>query len=97
MPTCFFCGADTPTQWRRPGLLSKLPKHLQGRFGYCHDHASDADAKIAAAIGVDTQDAPRRVPTGSRPGLAGQSGKGGPDRAKGEEGDDGNSSQGVLI
>jgi hypothetical protein len=43
---------DTPLQIRRPGLLSALPPDKRGRFGYCPDHAADADAKLAAAIGV---------------------------------------------
>lgn len=54
MANCFFCGADTPLQYRRPGLLSALPADKRGRFGSCPDHVAEAEAKLAAAIGAIT-------------------------------------------
>ena len=59
MAQCFFCGADTATEWRRPGHLSKLPAHLRGRFGYCAEHAAEADAKLSAAIGLGNHHPPQ--------------------------------------
>jgi hypothetical protein len=49
---CFFCGADTPLQLRRPGLYSSLAPDKRGRFGYCPAHVAEAEAKLAAAIGA---------------------------------------------
>lgn len=81
MPKCFFCGADTPIQYRRPGLLSALPPGKRGRFGACPDHESDARAKLAAAIGLDPSHAagrhdPRPEQGGEDAGHAGRASAG---------------------
>jgi len=63
----------------------------------CEAHIPVGEARWKAAnAGPIAQDAAGRIPDGSRQSIAGKPRKGGPDSARGEEGDNGNSQQGEL-
>jgi hypothetical protein len=80
-----------------------------GFAGFRHERKSEAILRVcqpcipvaevrwkAANANPIAQDAPGRIPTGSRPGVTGQSGKSGPDSGGGEDGNNCNSQQGEL-